>query len=855
MKQRTKQPMRLGTKLLLILLGGAALILIVYQGYLTVRYRLHRDYRNVLSANAEFEAGTNFSGRADASAPTGMVLAAESDVLKLFVNPETAAAAVLDARTGIMTYTNPPNAEEDSTARGVNIFRLKSQFVVEYYDPDRRLGRFNSYEMSTSREQFEIESIQNGFRITYTLGDMEHQFGLVPLYIANERFEFYLGRLDASAERYIRARYHESETVPGFMELHESVQTGAAATVHRLNGYWEAAGYTIAELNVDLEASGVEGMVPLSFVIPLEYRLERDTVVVSIPTDRIAEMGGGKISRIQLLPFFGAIGVDETGYMMVPNGSGSLIHANNEKTFADDYEQYIYGLDPLLTEFIVPGNTEPIRMPYFGIQRTGSNSQGIIAEVYAGDTLGEITASIAGVINDYNYVFPSFTLRGSLTLSLTGNTGAEAQMPVVEPGMAEVNITVRYSFLCDNYEGYSGMARYTRETLIARGVLTPNTQAGDIPMYMSILGSVAGQKRVLSVGYWGQHPMTTFEQAGEISDRLAEQGINNQVISYQGWFNRGYYHDVPNKIRLVSQLGSKRELENLSRKVESRGGSLYLDVAFQQVSFLSRRYNYQMETSRFFGGGMVAVLGITCPDCYSPRGHLGYREVLYNLVSPKFLGRYVDNFISDFDKFDVTGISLRDLGCDLHSDRKRTEIINREEAKEIVLDSLGKLDDAAPLMISGGNAYSLGFATDLINIPLYHNEFFIVDEEIPFMQMVLNGSVDYAGTSINLSSNFDEDAIVARLIEFGAAPHFTFTAESASNIKYTGKNHVHASTFDNWEETAVKIYNRVNDSLSLVSGSFITNHEILPGGLRRVTYSNGVVFEINRENNSVRRVS
>jgi hypothetical protein len=879
MKQRTKQPMKLGTKLILILLGGAALILLIYQGYLTVRFRLHRDYRNVLSGSAEFEAGTPFNGRADAAAPTGMLLAAENSELKLFLNPNTAEAAVLDLRTGEMTYTNPPDAERDPIAGRANISLLRSQIVVEYFDSARRPGQFNTFSDSTSicrcgsslapdacnrctdpGGQFEIESIQNGFRITYTLGDMSHEFGLVPTYITEERLNFFVNRLETPRDRsFITSRYVPSEVAPGFLELQEAIRE-RAATILDLNALFAQTGYTHKDLADDMEASGVEGATSLGFIIPLEYRLDGDGVVVSIPTAQIGEMGGGRISRLQVLPFLGAAGLLEEGYMVVPNGSGSLIYFNNEKTFADDYMQYVYGLDPLLDDVIVPGNREPARMPYFGIQRTGRNSQGILAEIQIGTSLADITASIAGIVgvdsavnkpNSYNFVHASFTLRGSMSLAMFGTTGNEATMPIVEPEMALVDLTIRYSFLHDEYEGYSGMARYARERLIQRGILTPDTESGDIPMYMTLLGSVAGQKRALSVAYWGQFPMTTFEQAEEITDRLAAQGITNQVISYQGWFNRGYYHDVPGRINLISQLGSRRELENLSRSVEDRGGRLYLDVAFQQVSFMSRRYNWSMETSRYFAGGSVAILGQTCPDCYSPQGHLTYRETLYNLLSPKFLGRYVDNFISSFERYNVTGISLRDLGCDLHSDRRRTEIITREEALEIVVDSLEKLEDAAPLMISGGNAYSFGFATDIINMPISHNEFFIVDVEIPFMQMVLNGSISYAGTPINLSSAFDEDEIAARLIEFGASPHFTFTYQPSSDIKYTGMNHIHASTFDNWEETAVRIYNKVNNALSLVSGSHIVQHEILSGGTRRVTYSNGVVFEIDRETNEV----
>ncbi|MCL2638192.1 MAG: DUF5696 domain-containing protein [Oscillospiraceae bacterium] len=845
--------MKLGTKILLCILGAALLIILSYQGYLTVRFRLHRDYKDVLTPSAELEAGTPFSGTSDPQAPAGMVLAASNNVLKLFVNTETAEIAVLDSRTGNMTYSNPPEAASDPIAGGVNKSILQSQLLVEFYDQNRLPGRYNSFDLSTSLGQVEFEALADGLRITYTIGDMSYQYGLVPLFITAERLEVFTSRLSERDARDITARFPPSEEIPGFLELHEATRNGAA-TMRRLNERFEEAGYTYEDLMADLEASGAEGAIPIAFIVPLEYRLDGDSLVVSIPTGQVQELGGGRIFRIQLLRSFGAGGVEDDGYIVVPNGSGSLISFNNGKTYADDYTQYVYGLDPLMQEYIVLGNSEPARMPYFGIQRTGANSQGILAEIQSGDTLADITASVSGKLNSYNYVFPSFTLRGAISLAMFGTTGNEAELPVVEQYFADVDIRVRYSFLTNEHEGYSGMARYAREALIERGALTPsNGNAGDdIPFYMSLLGSTSGQRRFLSVGYYGQFPMTTFAQAKEISETLADSGINNQVINYQGWFNRGYYHDAPNRINLVRQLGSRSELESLSRTVEARGGKLFLDVALQQVTFASRRYNWQIETSRYYGGGMVAVQGQNCPDCYSNRAALGYRETLYNLLSPKFLGRRVDDFVKAFDRFDVTGISLRDLGDDLHSDRKRTELINREEALEIVLDSFGRLartDNS--LMISGGNMYSFAFGTDFINVPTSHNALYMVDEEIPFYQMIIAGAVNYAGAPINMSSAFDEDEVIARLIEFGASPHFTFTAEASGGLKYTGKNYLHSGTFSNWSDSAVSIYTEVNEALKLVSGSAITEHEILPDGRRRVTYENGVIFEINGNNVTV----
>ena len=60
------------------------------------------------------------------------------------------------------------------------------------------------------------------------------------------------------------------------------------------------------------------------------------------------------------------------------------------------------------------------------------------------------------------------------------------------------------------------------------------------------------------------------------------------------------------------------------------------------------------------------------------------------MISPKFLNRYVDKFASKITKYDVSGINLTDLGSVLTSDKKRSELINRQQAENIVIGQYEK---------------------------------------------------------------------------------------------------------------------------------------------------------------------
>ena len=317
-------------------------------------------------------------------------------------------------------------------------------------------------------------------------------------------------------------------------------------------------------------------------------------------------------------------------------------------------------------------------------------------------------------------------------------------------------------------------------------------------------------------------------------------------MNYQGWCNGGYHHDVLNKIKVPLRLGGRSGLEELSAAVEANGGSFYADTSFQRVTEVSDRYNIGNETSRYYGAGYVAEFGLVNPSTLRQTSGLGWSENRFFLVSPKFLVRYVEKFTDRIGRYDIGGISLRDLGNQLHSDKRRTNVIDRCEAQDVVEAELQNIEDTGKrVMINDGNDYSFAYADDIINAPLTDNDYYIVDETIPFYEMLIHGCIDYSGSVINLSDTFDRTETVLNLIETGASPHFVFSWENANEMKNTGLSRFYSTTYESWKQEALAVYDEVNGALRYVNGETIVDHVIYDNGVRAVTYSNGVTIYIN----------
>lgn len=835
--------MRKSKKILIGVVSLIVAVVLIWLAYYLIHFYFYNHYRDYLTSY-DYEEGKEFTPIAENTADVeGMVLAAQNDVLKLYVDEGTGDVALVDKRNGQIIYTNPPDADDDAIANKTNTNYMKSQLVIDYFNAERTVGTYDTYSYCVERgNPLEVESIENGVRFIYTLGDLTATTGIVPIYISVDTLNAVCAALDEDGAKFVRSKFKESNVADDYMELLEAAQKGASQ-IRKLNRYFEEAGFTQDDYNREMEGSGVEGAIPISFVVPLEYRLVGDAVEVSVPMSAVKENGGGAIYRVSMLRFFGAAGINESGYLLVPNGSGSLINFNNGKTTAQPYSEFIYGIDPLAAELTVRENTENVKMALFGIFREDS---AVFATIERGGAMAYLSASVSGRVNEYNYVYPTFILRGNEKLEMFGTTGNEADLPIVEKNYYDQNLTVRYTMLTSEHAGYAGAANYYRDRLISEGVLTPNGASGDIKFYYDVLGGIEKIKFFLGVRYRGLYAMTDFDEAIEISNDLAANGISNQVMNYQGWCNGGYYHDALNKIRVPWRLGGKSGLEDLSAAVAANGGTFYADVAFQHVTYVADRYSETNETSRYYGAGYIADFGLVNPATLRQTSGLGWSENLFYLVSPKFLVRYVEKFTDRIGRYDIAGISLRDLGDQLHSDKKRTNVIDRTEAQDVVEAELQNIEDTGKqVMVNAGNDYSFAYADDIINAPLTDNNYYIVDATIPFYEMIIHGCIDYSGSVINLSDTFDRTETVLSLIEAGASPHFVFSWENSNEMKNTGINRFYSTTYETWKQEALAVYGEVNAALSHVNGAAIVNHVIYANGVRAITYSNGVTIYVN----------
>lgn len=768
-----------------------------------------------------------------------MDLISENEFLELYIHQTTTEIAVKEKNTGQLWFSNPVDRESDTVPSGENRAVLNSQVSITYFHLTGQTSRIHS-DVSVRNDQFEIEPIDDGVRVTYTLGDTSKGIEMIPKRITKERFdEVILSKIDDEAvQKELESRFEYVEEEDAYYPREVSFTSKIA--LDKTLKLFEEIGYTEEELAIDnAEADGLEeeGSGKPRFVIPIQYKLDGDSLVVTVIGEEIEENETFPISELKILEFFGAANEFREGYSFVPDGSGALIHLNNEKVNFQPYIQRIYGEDGATFKREQRVVSEDIRLPVFGMKQ---DDQAFLAIIEQGDGVASIESDVAGRLNSYNKVNSLFSFKEDGQVTLTGGERASTITMFQKDGYAE-NIQIRYGFLANEKANYSGMAAYYRDYLVDKGYLSSLDPADELPFYLELVGTILKRKTFLGIPYQSVQAVTTFEEAEEVISELMGEGISNIKLRYSGWFNGSYKHKMPNKVKVDSEIGGKKGLKKLNHFLEENHIDLYPDVAFLQVQRNSLGFNSMGHTSRYVNKNTAEQ------SPFNPASFRRDRSKMSSyILSPSKLPDYVKGFSKDYNKLNLSGLSLRDISSELHSDFREKNVINREEAKGIVEDQLEILEGQyTDILAEGGNAYTLPYLNHVLYMPASSSEYNITDESIPFYQMTIHGFVDYAAKPVNLSDRQDINHQLLKSLENGSNIYFKWFYEESSIIKETEFNDLISSNYKNWFDEAVEMYSEINSVLNEVRTEVITEHEQLQSGVYETTYSNGRSFIVN----------
>lgn len=575
------------------------------------------------------------------------------------------------------------------------------------------------------------------------------------------------------------------------------------------------------------------------FVIPVQYVLEEDCLAASIISEGIEEEvwedpdtdpeKKQSVMNVALLPFMGAAGSDDEGYLIIPDGSGALIHFNNGRTGAAIYQQDVYGRDDALTIRKAATTTYDVNMPLFGIVRNG---RALMAVVENGDYQAQLNAMVNGQLTGYsNAYFAAQYIHMEANTIMPGSEHSTDVMLPTNTFRDMGNFTVRYYPLAAENATYADVAAAYRAQLgLKESIADAATQQ------LEMVASIPSIDTFLGVPYKSVRVLTSYEQAAQTLRDFAAEGLNDLTLRYTGWSKQSVRGKMVTGLDLDNRLGGKKAFDGLRQAVKETGAEMVLAVDLIDIYEDGNGY-----WSLFAATDSVNSTAKQVPEFLQSTGYQDPEGKPWYLLSPDKVPEAARKLAENLSG-QVDGVSLSMLGNTVYSSFGKTGISRTSAGMywQQALETLsGKIQT---LSAKTASAYAFPYIEQVDATPCASSRFDVTDMEIPFYQMVTHGAMVLYTEPANEDGNVRKALL--RAIEYGMYPSWRVIAGNTALLSGTDYASWHAASLDAWREE-IKNTAAWMAPLGVYAGMQMTGHEQVTATLSVTTYANGDMVLVN----------
>ena len=325
-----------------------------------------------------------------------MTLYYETDDYAIYGLEETGEVGLLVKATGQILLTNPYDAASSKSSEAVKQ-QLLSQIILTYSDHAGTIVSLNSFAdaafASDETKQIHMSATRTGLRVEYTIGREAVKY-IVPRQIEKEAFE-------KNILPYFEEGSREYKKLTAYYSLKDPNAPGqSAATVEAMKLKWPITEkYAIYVLDTGVgnremlelegyikgtyydEYSKVEEMyemldyvdtsaAPALFRFAIEYGIDDLGLSIRMPASSIRyDSSNYTLESVKFLPYFCAGSNQNTGFTMIPDGSGTITRFEDIGNKAFTLTGKLYGRDYSFHS-ISGSYQETMRLPAFGVMET-----------------------------------------------------------------------------------------------------------------------------------------------------------------------------------------------------------------------------------------------------------------------------------------------------------------------------------------------------------------------------------------------------------------------------------------------------------------------------------------------------
>lgn len=164
------------------------------------------------------------------------------------------------------------------------------------------------------------------------------------------------------------------------------------------------------------------------------------------------------------------------------------------------------------------------------------------------------------------------------------------------------------------------------------------------------------------------------------------------------------------------------------------------------------------------------------------------------LVKINLVADYLENKAKLYKSNGMKNMAVDEVGFKLYAENQRGDVVTRDQARVMLEETAENIvNNLENLALYTPNQYFWRYSSEIFHLPMVNSQYIYETDTVPFIQIVLKGSIDYYAPYSNMG--FYSPTDILRLIEYGAYPSFVLTALTNDELKYTAISDSYYSTF------------------------------------------------------------
>lgn len=573
------------------------------------------------------------------------------------------------------------------------------------------------------------------------------------------------------------------------------------------------------------------------------------------------ELGGEDIDMlgaITLAPFMGAYGgkqfeynkdtadwdiptlkLRNPGYMLVPDGSGALIRFEDYASKLSGYTGYVYSdnLAQQRQHFNTVPNYVPFEnptMPLFGVA-VGNQQAAFLAYATSGEEFMQVIArpndsSDSYNLTNYNIIHSRFVYNKVYTQYYNEFGG---NYPSLFENRNRFDVNMNYAFLSGDGSttGYSadyvGMALKYRDVLHARGILSyKEDTTGDIPTRIDFVMSDAKNALVGTQDV----VVTTIKQVEKILTQLKDDGVTNINSGLYGYQKGGITLGHKSKPNWSNSIGSKGEFDKVITNLAKAGIDVSLALNYSQVT--EEQMSLTRNVSKHVNGWYIEE---------TDRRKVGVAQEFY-LARPSKIVSWIKSNEKATRSLGIESMTFEGFTNRLYADYSGQDT-TVTKAIELYQNALDQISEKHLVNAVKPNQYLWAYTDRFLQTPMFSSQYLVQTDTVPFLQLVLNQSMELFSTYVNFSFYNQRD--ILRMIDYNTYPAFVLTHNPSYELASTNAADYYSTQYIYYMDMIKNVQAQMNGALSSVQNAKWINRTVLAPGVILNAYDNGIKIVIN----------